>query len=86
MADNEMARYLFHQGTNFYSYEYLGVFCRRFFGKHEYTFRTWAPNAHSVGLVSDFTGWSNPLPFERITDKGVWELVFVSETSLEGEP
>ena len=86
MADNEMARYLFHQGTNFYSYEYLGVFCRRFSKKYEYTFRTWAPNAQSVGLVSDFTGWTHPLPFEKITDKGVWELVFISERALEGEP
>ena len=85
MANNEMARYLFHQGTNFHSYEYLGVSCRRFLDKYEYTFRTWAPNARSVGLVSNFTGWTDPLPFEKITDKGVWELVFLSDRSLEGE-
>ncbi len=86
MINNEMAGYLFHQGTNYHAYRYLGCTSHRDGDRYVYTFRTWAPNAFSVGLVSDFTGWDNPLPFTRITDNGIWELVYVSSVSLEKEP
>ena len=56
MSNTELGSYLFHQGTNFHAYEYLGCSLEIKNGKYEYTFRTWAPGAHSVGLVSDFTG------------------------------
>ena len=55
-------------------------------GKYEYTFRTWAPNAKAVGLVSDFSGWRTAVPFSRVTDKGIWELKYVSDVSLELQP
>ncbi len=84
--EHELARYLFHQGTNYHSYEYLG--CSRFEcdGGYGYAFRVWAPSAHSVSLVSDFSGWEIGLPLARITSKGVWELLYTSDRSLEGEP
>jgi len=83
MGNADLASYLFHQGTNYYAYEYLG--CTSVFsgGRYTYTFRTWAPNASSVSLVSDFVGWDTPVPLTRITDKGVWELVYHSDISLE---
>ena len=80
---NDLASYLFHEGTNFRSYEYLGCTSRRDKDGWVYTFRVWAPNALEVGLVSDFIGWNNPLPLARITDKGIWELKYKSEVSLE---
>ncbi|MBP3583961.1 MAG: 1,4-alpha-glucan branching enzyme, partial [Clostridia bacterium] len=86
MNGGSLAAYYFHQGTNFYSYDYLGVQRRKINGKYEYTFRTWAPNAHSVSLVSDFVGWDSPLPLTKITDKGIYELVYSSSVPLEGEP
>ncbi len=86
MKDMSLAKYLFHQGTNYRSYEYLGVSSHKENDKFIYTFRVWAPNAFSVGLVSDFVGWEDPAPFSKITDKGIWELIYFSETSLEGEP
>ncbi len=86
MVHDELASYLFHQGTNYRAYEYLGCTSKSENGKFIYTFRTWAPNAHFVGLVSDFSGWDNPIPLTRITEKGIWELTYISDVSLEKMP
>ena len=78
--------YLFHQGTNFTAYDYLGAhevydvesdcyFC---------TFRVWAPNARYVALASDLTGWDSPQPMVRVTDAGVWEVILEGKSSFEG--
>ncbi|MBQ8321276.1 MAG: 1,4-alpha-glucan branching protein GlgB [Clostridia bacterium] len=85
MKDNRLPNYLFHQGTNFYAYEYLGCTLQRSEGGYIYTFRTWAPSAKSVGLISSFSGWDTPLYFQRIDASGVWELEYTSERSLEKE-
>ena len=81
---NDMGAYLFHQGTNFYSYEYLG--CHESFigGKYEYTFRVWAPNAEKVELVSDFIAWDNGKHLEKITN-GIWETTITSDHTLVGK-
>ena len=67
---NDMAPYLFHQGTNYYAYDYLGV--------HKtddgFVFRVWAPNADAIMLVGDFNDWSDNLPLSRINDGGIWEI------------
>ena len=86
MDKNELAPYYFHQGTNFRAYEYLGCSLNKKGKKFVYTFRVWAPSANSVALVSDFSGWDTPIYMNRITDKGVWECVYISNTSLNGEP
>ena len=78
--------YLFHQGTNFTSYDYLGAHeiydeeCKHFFC----TFRVWAPNARHVALASEVTGWDSPAPMVRVTDAGVWEATLEGKTSFEG--
>ncbi len=68
-ADN-MAAYLFHQGTNFCSYEYMGA--------HEendgFVCRTWAPNANRVFVPGDFNSWSDREEMTRITENGIFEL------------
>ena len=67
----DMAAYLFHQGTNFLAYEYLG---QHFVGECV-VFRVWAPNAESVSVCGDFNGWNTGADFmTRITEGGVWEL------------
>lgn len=86
MSNTEVHSYLFHQGTNYRAYEFLGCSLEMKGDKFEYTFRTWAPNAHSVGLVSDFSGWDRAIPFTRITDRGIWELTYLSDYSLEHRP
>ncbi len=65
-----MAPYLFHQGTNYYAYEYLGVHKT----DEGFVFRVWAPNADAIMLVGDFNGWSDSLPLERINDGGIWAV------------
>ncbi len=72
---DEMAAYLFHQGTNYESYRYLGFHILEGSGKKsEAVFRVWAPNAKNIFLTGDFNGWDNSLPMERITDGGVFEV------------
>ena len=68
--------YLFHQGTNFKAYEYLGAHPQR--GRRGledgYTFRVWAPNAASVSVVGDFNAWDpDANPMALLEDKAVWE-------------
>ncbi len=82
-SNNSLADYYFHQGTNFNAYQYLGCNLTRRGKKFCYTFRTWAPNARAVGLISDFTGWTDPVMMNRVTEKGVWELVYTSDIPLE---
>lgn len=79
---NDLGAYYFHQGTNFYSYEYLG--CNSSFDgeKYSYTFRVWAPNADAVLLVSDFTGWEDGALMRKISDGGVYEYLLESKISL----
>ncbi len=68
---NELAEYLFHEGTNFKSYDFLGSFLE----EGRCTFRVWAPNAHRVYVTGDFCEW-NPTSHEmkKITDGGVYEV------------
>ncbi len=86
MSSTDLGSYYFHQGTNFRAYEYLGCSLQMKDGKYEYTFRTWAPAAKSVGLISDFSGWHRAVPFSRLTDNGIWELKYLSDVSLELQP
>ncbi len=85
MSNHDAARFFFHQGTNYRTYEYLGTTLEMRGKKFVYTFRTWAPSADGITLVSSFSGWDNGIPFERITERGIWELEYVSDRSLECE-
>lgn len=69
---NDGAIFLFHQGTNFRAYEYMG--CHPL-GKDRIVFRTWAPKADSIDLVSDFTGWDEGIPFEKVSENGIWHAI-----------
>jgi len=76
MADkevtNELPVYLFHQGTNYRAYEFLG--CHFNLKTGVAVFRTWAPKAKSVHLVGDFNHWGETeIKMTRISDGGVWE-------------
>ena len=85
IENTSLDSYYFHQGTNYQAYKFLGCNLEHTDGKFRYCFRTWAPNALSVGLISDFTGWDNELPFKKVTENGIWELVYDSDFSLEKE-
>ena len=83
MSDNNLASYYFHQGTNFSAYEYLGCNVKIEDGRYFYSFRTWAPHAQKVELISEIYGWNAPYPMYKITDKGIWECIVKSDVSLE---
>ena len=85
VRENDLPAYLFHQGTNYTAYDYLGCHGEEREGIYVYTFRTWAPNARRVALVSDFTDWEAGRDFERISEQGIWELCVESPESLEGK-
>ena len=85
-VDHSLDAYYFHQGTNYESYKFLGCNLEAVTEKFVYSFRTWAPNAKNVELISEFSGWDTPIPLKRITDNGVWELIYQSDASLEKMP
>ena len=84
LTNNDVAAYYFHQGTNLFSYDYMGCHGKTTPYGYEYTFRVWAPNADSVRLVSDFTSWNDGIALERITDAGIWEIKYKTKENLEG--
>ena len=78
---NELAAYLFHQGTNYRAYEYLGVHRLG----DSFVFRLWAPNADYASVCGDFNQWDRGAhPMQRITEGGIWEAVLPGETVFEG--
>lgn len=85
--NNNDAAYYFHQGSSSAAYEYLGChLLTAETGKYQYVFRVWAPSAHGVSLVCERTGWDTGVPLARVTEKGVWELLYESPDSLENMP
>lgn len=63
----DLAKYLFFEGTNYQAYDYLGVHRT----ESGFCFRVWAPNAEQVFLCGDFNGWDDSCPMENVG--GVWE-------------
>ena len=77
--DNDQL-YLFHQGTYYQAYEYMGAHPY----KDGYIFRTWAPNATRVQIVGDFNGWdSSANPMKKISKDGVWEGYVANAKALD---
>ena len=72
--NDNLPLYLFHQGTNYHAYDYLGAHFEVQNGKKGVVFRTWAPNANSVSVVGDFNGWNQSVnPMNKISNGGVYE-------------
>ncbi len=80
----DQAPYFFHQGTNREAYRYLGCHLSRDGAAYRYVFRTWAPGATAVFLVSDFAGWDTGIRMQRVTDRGIWEVCVEHDASYEG--
>lgn len=80
----ETERYLFHQGTNFSAYDYMGCHIKKTENGYRYTFRVWAPRASGVRLVGDAFGWEMGSEMERITDNGIWQLETENSDDLCG--
>ena len=69
---NNTDSYLFHQGTSYEVYKKMGAHIATENGVRGTHFTVWAPNAQSVSVISDATGWENEHPMER-TAEGIWE-------------
>ena len=80
----DMAEYLFHEGTNFNAYEYMGVHKTTKGKKSGFVFRTWAPNAAQVFLAGDFNNWSKSNPMEKVSGQGVWEAFLPEDVFGDG--
>lgn len=70
---NELPIYLFHQGTNYYSYRLLGSHPST--ENSGTTFRVWAPEAKTVHIVGNFNSWEKNSSFEmeKLLSSGIWE-------------
>ena len=71
---DQLPVYLFHQGTNYCSYEFLGSHFGVVQGKSGAFFRVFAPNAQSVSVVGDFNGWKPLNEMVKINPSGIWEI------------
>ena len=70
----ELPVYLFHQGTNYRSYDLLGSHAEKRGKSKGVVFRTWAPNAKYVKVIGDFCDWNEEkaLPMQKISG-GIFE-------------
>ena len=65
--------YLFHEGKNFRSFEFLGAHPE---GENSVSFTVWAPRAREIYLVGEFNDWNEyELPLQRFQDSGIWQIV-----------
>ncbi len=68
--DYSLDKYLFHEGKNFRTYEFLGSFL----DGNQCTFRVWAPHAQTVYVSGDFCGWEPTVhELTRINNEGLFE-------------
>ena len=68
---NNMAEYLFHEGTNYHSHKFLGSFLEG----DTCTFRVWAPNARRVFVTGEFSSWyPHTYEMKKINDRGIYEI------------
>lgn len=71
---NDLPVYLFHEGTNYRSYQFLGAHFTESDGQRGVVFRVWAPAALEVSVVGDFNKWDTcKNPMTRINAAGIWE-------------
>ena len=78
--NQELAPYLYHQGTNYEAYSYMGAHREG----DVFAFRVWAPNADGICVVGDFNAWSDDTPMMRITEGGIWEALVPAERICDG--
>ncbi len=78
MADDRLSypKYLFHQGRNCRSYEFLGAHAAGSGKNGGIWFRVWAPRAVRVSIVGDFNDWdikADPMKQMKDDDE-IWEI------------
>ncbi|MEQ8199675.1 MAG: 1,4-alpha-glucan branching protein GlgB, partial [Clostridiaceae bacterium] len=68
--------YLFHQGTHYNTYDFMGAHLVTEKRKKGVRFTTWAPNASEVYVVGNFNNWkmSDEYSLKKVTKSGLWTL------------
>lgn len=75
LALDEEALYLFHEGSNYRSYQMLGAHEMRQGETAGVRFAVWAPNAREVRVVGNFNHWDGTSHvMDRIKESGIWTL------------
>ncbi|MFD2116644.1 1,4-alpha-glucan branching protein GlgB [Paenibacillus yanchengensis] len=76
--------YLFHQGTHYYSYTFLGCHRSEVAGQTGLRFVVWAPHAVAVEVAGDFNDWTGAgYSLERLTEAGLWGAFFTTIASQQ---
>jgi len=80
---NQLPIYLFHQGKNYYSYNFLGAHIISSEEKKGVVFRVWAPKANNIHIVGNFNNWqkNDNYIMKKIPNSGIWEL-FVNDIAI----
>ena len=74
IKEENLPVYLFHQGTYYRAYDFMGAHFDEVDGQKGVIFRTWAPKAENVSVVGDFNDWNVfSLPMKRISEGGIYE-------------
>ena len=67
--------HLFHEGTFYKSYEFLGAHPITLNGQNFVRFVVWAPNAKELYLFGDFNEWhETSLPLHKVEGTGLWNI------------
>ncbi|MEF2245659.1 1,4-alpha-glucan branching protein GlgB [Paenibacillus sp. IITD108] len=70
---SELDSYLFHQGTHYQCYKFLGCHLSESYGEKGLRFVVWAPHASAVSVAGDFNNWTGDgYSLERINQTGLW--------------
>lgn len=73
LEEGSLDAYLFHEGTYYRSYEFLGA--HPVAGKDAVRFIVWAPRAKEVYLIGDFNDWrEDNLKLKKIEGSGLWNI------------
>lgn len=75
LDDGLMDAHLFHEGTFYKSYDFLGAHPVVIDKKNYTRFVVWAPYAKEIHLCGDFNEWDeNSLPMKKIPESGLWNI------------
>lgn len=75
LNEGEFDAHLFHEGTFYRSYEFLGSHGVKGENGEAVRFVVWAPNAKKVYLMGDFNDWNEgDLPLKKIGDTGLFHI------------
>ncbi|NMA82342.1 MAG: 1,4-alpha-glucan branching protein GlgB [Epulopiscium sp.] len=85
ISNKELDAYLFHEGTYYKSYNFLGSHPIELDGKKVVRFVVWAPRAKEVYLIGDFNNWDETsLPLKRIGNSGLWNICVPNVKEYDG--